>query len=184
MRQESLEHMMMPSLPSANFVVVHAHFPFRFLQGSFYRPSQTADTYQFLDGAIGGGVAQIVLHFGLRFETAATTDQPLPNSGQAVLDRGHTQGSKLGQQRTFTAFVDPVTMPGGSGQLQDQCTHLFRSRGTASDTSMQARPPHRTPWPGSSIRGVRNHTRVSLGTSAMYHLCNAAVAAKKAGVFP
>jgi hypothetical protein len=79
---------MMPSQPGTNFVLIHSNFAFGFFERSFNRPSQTTDPHQFLDGAVGGGIAQIEFHFGLRSQTAAT-DQPLTNSWQAVLNGGH-----------------------------------------------------------------------------------------------
>src|SRR3990172_7744332 len=143
MSHESLEHMMMPTQPGANLIVVHACFPFGLLQRSFDRPSQTADPYQFLNGTIAGCIAQIELHFCLRSQTA-TTDQPLSQAWQAVLDGSHTQDRKLGQQGSLAAFMDPVTLPSCSGQAQDQRTHFFRRRGCPSNTPMRTRPSHGT----------------------------------------
>ena len=94
MSHKGLEHMMLPSQPSTNFILIHADFAFGFFERSFNRPAQTTDSDQFLDGASGGSIAQIEFHFGLRSQTAAT-DQPLTNSWQAVLNGGHTQDGKL-----------------------------------------------------------------------------------------
>ena len=110
MSHKSLEHMMMPSQPGTSFIVIHSDFAFGFFECGFDRPAQTTDPHQFLDGAMGRRIAQIEFHFGLRSQTAAT-DEPLTNSWQAVLDGGHTQDSKLCDQRTLAAFMDPMTMP-------------------------------------------------------------------------
>ena len=128
-----------------------------------------------------GCIAQIEFLFGLHSQ-AAPTDKPLPNVWQAITNRGDPQYCEFCDQGALAAFMDQMTMPGGLRQIHSQDPQLFGQGRTASDRRCRRGWP-RAEGPGSSIGGVRSQTGVSEGTSAIYHLCNAAMASENAGFF-
>ena len=181
MSHKGLEHMMVPCQPRPSFIVIHSDFAFCFFEGSFDRPAQTTDADQLLSRAMRRCIAQIELQFGLGSQAAAT-NEPLADGWQAVVDGSHTQECKVCHQGTFAAFMDEVPMPGSFREAHYQHAKFFRRRRIAFDAPMQAGTTHEATTRLFHQRSAQ--TRVSLGTSAMYHLCIAAIFCEKAGFFP
>jgi hypothetical protein len=132
MSHKGLKHLMMPSPPSSSFVVIHSNFAFAFFECGFNRPSQAADANEFAGRAMRWSIAQIELLFEFRSQ-ASTTDQPLTNAWQPIVDWGHAQDRKLCDQRALAAFMDQMTMPGGSRQIPSQHPYLLGWWCTAAD---------------------------------------------------
>ncbi len=107
---ERMRHMMMPTHPTARFVMIHSNLAFAFFQRGLDRPAQSAHPDEFRARAGCRRIAQIELQLGF-FPTTATEDNPDPWTGQPRADRGHTQERKVSHQGTFTPFFDAMACP-------------------------------------------------------------------------
>ena len=157
---------MMPSPPRSSFVVVHSGFAFVFLECGFNGPSQAADTDEFRGWAMRWSIAQIEFLFRLR-SSAATTDEPLTNARQTIVDGSHAQYGKLGDQRPLATFMDQMTSQADLGRFLAS-TRTSSGAGALRRTRRCKRGGPMRLGPGSSTNGVRNQTRVSPGLSLIH----------------
>src|SRR5208283_4722495 len=141
MSHKALKHLMMPTPPSSSFVVVHSGFALALLESSFHGPPQATNADKFLGRATRGGIAQIEFLFRLR-SNVATTDEPLTNAWQTIVNWSHAQYCKLRDQRALAALMDQMSMPGRFWQIPGQDPHLFGCRCVASNAPMQAGRTH------------------------------------------
>jgi hypothetical protein len=109
----------------------------------------------------------------LRPQTAAT-NEPLADSWQAVVNRGHTQECKICIRGPLLPSWIRRTMRSRSRQAHDQA-RSSSGRSIASDARCKRGRPR--PDPYSSTSRCANQTRVA-GHCCMYHLCIAAIFAK------
>src|SRR5271157_711305 len=137
MSHEALKHLMVPTPPRSSFVVVHSGFTLALLERSFHGPPQATNADKFLGRATRWSIAQIEFLFSLR-SNAATTDEPLTNARQTIVNWSHAQYCKLRDQRALAAFMDQMSMPGGFWQIPGQNPHLFRCRRATSNAPTQA----------------------------------------------
>ena len=75
MRQSDQQHVMVPTDPTAHFVVIETDFALRFFENGFDRPTHAADADEFDHGGFGGCVTEVELNLG-RIIKIAAQDQP------------------------------------------------------------------------------------------------------------
>src|SRR5919106_4944483 len=109
MGQDTKRHMMMPTSPTAHFILPHTQVLFALLKAGFNWPSHTAETRQRLKRGGGWGIAQIGLQFP-RIKLASQY-QPAVRTRQAVTHRHHVHGPKVGHHRSFAPLFDQVSLP-------------------------------------------------------------------------
>src|SRR3990172_2644841 len=122
MSQRDQQHMMMPTQPTACFVVVKTDFAFGFFEDGFNRPAHAADAHELAERRIGGRIAEVVFDHRRVIQIAAE-DQPELAGGQIAARLGHAQEGKFASNRTFTAFFDDSLTPVFCGDVSHQLLH-------------------------------------------------------------
>ena len=75
MSQRDQQHMVMPTQPTAHFVMVKTDFAFGFFENGFDRPTHAADADELDQGCIGRSIAEVKLD-DRRVLQIAADDQP------------------------------------------------------------------------------------------------------------
>ena len=145
MGQTRLRDMMMPTGPSARFIVVQANFTFGFFHHGLDRPAPTAEARQ-VDGRTGGRrVAQVVFHFSFQPQ-AAPNDQPDPRTRQIIPHERDPLKCKGCAYRPATTFLNGVAAPTSRRQVAQPICNSGWPRRVWRDARLGARLPQRT-WP-------------------------------------
>src|SRR6266542_3988422 len=138
--------MMVPTEPTACFIVIQTNFAFAFFQSGLDGPAPSAHPNEFRAGAGRRRIAQIEFQFGQRPATAAQ-DRPDARTWQPGSYRRDTQESKVRDQWTFTPFLDQMARPRGLGQLGRKFAQFARSRRIRRDARLSpGSPQHTLPW--------------------------------------
>ena len=83
MSQKSKEHMVMPSQPTTQFVVVETDFDFASAEDDFDGPAHQWHAHQFQRFDLGRRIAKVVLDFGRIFDVTAQ-DEPAFRAWQTI----------------------------------------------------------------------------------------------------
>ena len=110
MRHSYQRHMMMPTQPTANFVVVETDFTFGFFVNDFDGPTHTANTYKFDQGSVNGSIAKVELDHQRIIQISAD-NQPDFWTWQASSRLNNSQEGKISYNRTLAAFFDRISRP-------------------------------------------------------------------------
>ena len=97
MREHGHGHMMMPTRPTADFVMVHAQFGFAFLVGLLDRPAHRGQASQCFQRGVGGRIAPIGFQDGFTPQ-AATEHEPFFAPWQAVFHDRDADCGQVGDQ--------------------------------------------------------------------------------------
>src|SRR5262245_57108661 len=125
MCQEGQRHMMMPTAPSAGFIMIHPQFAFAFFERSLDRPAQARLAYQISFGNLRRSIAQIIFDLS-RITRAAAKDNPhFMARAEATFtycaDKGEVSGD-----RAFGAFLNGKTFPSLRRQPRTDLANLLR----------------------------------------------------------
>ncbi len=180
MRRKRLRQVMMPTLPSACFKMIHSNFPFAFFKSRFNRPTHPAQPHEGRRTASGWGIADVILRVCRLAQTPPHND-PDALAGQLILNPHQSQEGKVGLQWPSTAFFDSVAFPSRARQVFGYLPNLAGRGGRTRQAWIE-------PWttqqatPGGTTRGRRTQNRVSPGTSARNHLPRAEIPCKNVGL--
>jgi hypothetical protein len=112
MSQSDQQHMMMPSKPAAQFVMIETDFAFGFFKNDFNGPTYPADEHELDQGCIGRGIAEAELDHRRVIQVAAD-DPPDFGTGRLARDsmmrrkaKSHTMGPLL--PSLMVAVVQPA----------------------------------------------------------------------------
>src|SRR3989304_5641662 len=131
-----MTQMMMPTRPSASFIMIQTDLPFAFFQGRFHRPAQPTDADEFTDRTGGGRIAEIELDLRLGAQRTLE-DEPDAWTGQGVSNGGHPQKSEFSHQGSLAAFLDHLTDPLQFRTVGEQVADLLRAGRRPGDPRME-----------------------------------------------
>ncbi len=115
--------MVMPTEPTAQFIVVETDFHLARPDDGLYGPTHATDAHQFSRVNVGRGIAEVVFDFAGVIQVAAH-DQPEFLARQALPHFDDAQTGKITDQGPFGAFFDLGADPGFCRQLLGQFINL------------------------------------------------------------
>src|SRR5687767_1735111 len=160
MGQQTQGHMMMPSSPTAHFIIAHTQILFALLKTRLNWPSHPAEASQGGKRDTRRRIAQVGLEFP-RLKLTPQHQAPF-RTRQAVAHRDHSQGPKVGRHWPFAALFDPVALPLSGPHLRGDRLHRLRlvlpldkalPRGLAAPTRPLGHPRQRALEPHPRIMG-------------------------------
>src|SRR5688500_19346616 len=113
--QRDEQPMVMPTQPTAQFVVVEADFAFGFLKNDFNRPTHPTDAHQFEQGNADGRIAEVELELAGVLQIAAD-DQPEFGTRQAVACSTGPRKGKVTADGTLLASFTCAARPPAFGR--------------------------------------------------------------------
>ena len=127
--QDRKSHMVVPTKPTAQFVVVEADLSFAFLEEDLNRPAQAAKTDQLCNGQVSRAITEAVFDLGEVAEIASD-HQPEMVGRQAISSLNDAQAGEVADHRSFAALLDGHAHPGRLGNDKGQRVNPLR-RSTA-----------------------------------------------------
>ena len=105
MSERDPQHVVVPSQPATQLVMVETDLAFCFFEYRFNRPSHSANTDQLMQRDLSRSIAEVVFDDGRVIQIAAE-DQPEFFCGQVFARLGDAQKSEFIRDRSFAAFFD------------------------------------------------------------------------------
>ena len=143
MSENDQSHVMVPSAPEAEFVVVHDQFPFAFGKTGLDGPAHPTHAHKRGQWRLWGSIAQVKFPFRLLCRTAdfAPDHNPDFRAWQPIQRQDGAQHKKIGDQRAFVSLKPPKAVPGRRRPLFGEVLQRhFRRTARMQSLSPRCRP--------------------------------------------